>query len=435
MKMSIKRKVLLYRWLIFSVLAVAYFGAFFHRVCPSVVALDIQKDFGISAGLVGLLASAYFYSYAFIQFPAGLLSDSLGPRAAVSLFLLVGGVGSLLFGLAPDMPVAVLGRVMVGLGAGMIFAPTMKVVTQWFRTIEFARVNSIFLSVGGLGALFAAEPLAVLTGWIGWRVSFELIGVGTLLFTLSVWFLVRNRPQDLGWPSLAEIDPVYGKSLPPPQKIPLWEGARRVITEKYFWPVAIWNCLSMGCYFAFGGLWAGPYLVHVYGMSRAEAGGVLNMFAVGIVLGSPILAYASDRLLHTRKWMLTLGAVGLTVVLAVLLAFPVGLSRLTLHLLFFCFAAFALAPGVISITTTKELFPIEITGTSIGTMNLFPFLGGAVMQLLVGWMLDAYPKSEAGVYALDAYRAMLWVLMCAALVALAATLLIKETFPGLRKRA
>lgn len=433
--MRLNHRVFQYRWLVFSVLGVTYFSAFFHRVCPSVVALDIQQDFGISAGLVGLLSSAYFYSYAFIQFPAGLLSDSLGPRAAVSLFLLVGGVGSLLFGLAPDVAVAVLGRVMIGLGAGMIFAPMMKVISQWFRATEFARVNSIFLSVGGLGALVAAGPMALLTEWIGWRVSFELIGVGTLVFTLVVWGLVRNRPQDLGWPSIGEIDPVYGKSPLPPQEIPLWEGALQVVREKRFWPVVIWMFCSMGCCYAFGGLWAGPYLIHVYGMSRAEAGSILNMFAVGIVLGSPVMAYVSDRLAHSRKWVLTGASAGLVAVVTVLLVFPSGLCRSSLYVLFFCFSAFALAPVVISITTTKELFPVEITGTSIGTANVFPFLGTAVIQLLLGWILDTYPKSEAGVYPLDAYQSVLWVLLCGALVALAGTLLMKETFPGPQKQA
>jgi len=424
----LSRKVLRYRWLVFAVLAVAYFSAFFHRVSPSVVALDIQEEFGISAQLVGVLASAYFYSYAFIQFPAGLLSDSLGPRATVSVFLVVGSLGSLLFGLAPDLSLAMLGRVLIGFGAGMVFAPTMKVLSQWFRTIEFARVNSLFLAVGGIGALSAAEPLAFLQGWIGWRNSFELIGLGTILLAFVVWSVVRNRPQDLGWPSLAEIDPVYGKTLPSPKAISLWEGARRVITERYFWPVAVWSLASMGCYFAFGGLWAGPYLVHVYGMSRTEAGRILNMFALGIVVGSPLMAYMSDRLFRSRKKVLLLAAAGLVAVTAVLIAFPAGLPRPSLYVLFFCFSAFALAPGVISITATKELFPVEITGTSIGTVNLFPFVGGALMQLLIGWILDAYPRSAAGIYPLDAYRSMFGVLLCGALVGLISSVFVKETF-------
>ena len=48
---------------------------------------------------------------------------------------------------------------------------------------------------------------------------------------------------------------------------------------------------------------------------------------------------------------------------------------------------------VIGFTTTKELFPVEIAGTSVGTVNLFPFLGGAIFQPIVGRLLDAYPKA------------------------------------------
>jgi len=161
---DLRRKVLSYRWLIFVIMASIYFAAFFHRVCPAVIALDIQETFNISAELVGLLASAYFYGYAIIQFPAGLLSDSFGPRKSVTLFAIIGAVGSILFGLAPNIETALVGRVLVGLGAGMVFAPTMKILSSWFRVNEFTKMNAIFLATGGVGALSAAEPLALMTG-------------------------------------------------------------------------------------------------------------------------------------------------------------------------------------------------------------------------------------------------------------------------------
>ena len=248
---DLSRKVLSYRWLIFVIMASVYFTAFFHRVCPAVIALDIQETFNISAELVGLLASAYFYSYAIIQFPAGLLSDSFGPRKSVTLFTIIGAAGSILFGLAPNIETALVGRVLVGLGAGMVFAPTMKILSSWFRVNEFTKMNAIFLATGGVGALSAAEPLALITGWLGWRTAFDLFGAAALLFGVLLWFLVRDRPQDFGWPSLAQIDPVYGQSLAPRQQIGLWEGVRRVLGEKYFWPIAGWSFFSMGTFFFF----------------------------------------------------------------------------------------------------------------------------------------------------------------------------------------
>ena len=100
------KALLRYRWFIFLVLALAYFFVYFHRLSLPVVADDLVRDFQTTAGVMGLLGSMYFYCYALMQFPAGLLADSLGPRRTVSAFLLVAAAGSILFGLAPDIQTA-----------------------------------------------------------------------------------------------------------------------------------------------------------------------------------------------------------------------------------------------------------------------------------------------------------------------------------------
>jgi len=423
----------IYRWLIFSIMAIAYVGAFFHRGAPAVVALDIQESFGISAGLMGLLASAYFYSYAVVQFPAGLLSDSLGPRKTVSLFLIVGGVGSILFGLAPFLELSILGRVLVGLGAGMVFTPNMKILSEWFRVREFSRMNGLFLASGGLGALTAAAPLALVAGWVGWQISFAAIGCATLILAALVWLLVRDRPQDLGYPSLSQTDSSSARALPPTRAIPLRQGVRLVLTNPYFWPLAIWSFLSIGCNMAFGGLWAGPYLRHVYGLSRTEAGNVLNMLAVGIMVGSPLMSVASERIFMSRKKVLMISAAILVSAVTVLNLFPSGLPLVALYLVILVFSMFSIPPAVMSITSTKELFPLEITGTSVGTVNLFPFVGAAAMQLGMGWALDSYGGSGAAGYSVEAYSVVLKILWCAAFGALLCTFFMKETFPGYKR--
>jgi sugar phosphate permease len=76
----------------------------------------------------------------------------------------------------------------------------------------------------------------------------------------------------------------------------------------------------------------------------------------------------------------------------------------------------------------KELFPVEMAGTSTGMVNLFPFLGGAVFMPLLGRVLDAYPKSAAGGYSLEAYSMLLLILLGAAVISLICTFLMQETF-------
>lgn len=421
-------KLLRFRWSIFWVLATAYLFVYFHRLSLSVVANDIVRDFDTSAGVMGLLGSIYFYCYAAMQLPAGLLSDSIGPRKTVTVFLLVAAAGSILFGLAPDIYTAFGGRILVGFGVSMVFIPTMKILSQWFRAKEFASMAGILNAVGGVGALAATWLLALMTSSMGWRTSFVIIGCCTLFLVIMVWLVVRDRPQDRGWPSILAIENMENAGNAKPEEIGLMEGAKRVLSNKYFWPVAIWFFFDCGIFFGFGALWGGPYLMHVYGLSQGETGAVLSMIAYGMIVGSPLLGFVSDRVLKSRKkpFMICTGI--LTCLLLCLYLVPAGLPRPALYAVFFMLSVSASSIVVVGFTATKELFPVEIAGTSVGTVNLFPFLGGAVFMPFLGWILDLYPKTETGGYALEGYSALLLVLFISSVLALICTFFMKETW-------
>ena len=425
---NVAGKIMRFRWLIFIVLALAYLFVYFHRLSLSVVANDLIKDFKTTASVMGLLGSTYFYCYAFMQFPAGLLSDSLGPRKSVTFFLIIASAGSITFGFAPTIKIAFLGRVMVGLGVSMVFIPTMKILSRWFHPHEFAFMTGILNAVGGIGVLAATWLLAVMTLFFGWRVSFELIGCCTFIIVAMVWFIVRDRPEDKGWPSLGELDKEKGKVSGPVKQIPLLQGVRRVISDKYFWPVAIWFFFDCGIFFGFGALWGGPYLMDVYGMTRAQAGTVLSMIAWGMIIGSPPLGFISDKLMKSRKKPFILCNLVLVLELAFLSIYPAGLPRIALYIFFFVFSICASSVVIFGFTIIKELFPVEIAGTSTGMVNLFPFLGGAIFMPLLGRVLDAYPKSDAGGYSLEAYSMLILILLGSSVLSLICTFVTKETF-------
>ena len=419
-----------FRWLVFSILALAYFFVYFHRLSLSVVADHLVDDFNTTAGTMGLLGSIYFYCYAAMQLPAGLLSDSVGPRRTVTCFLVAASAGSILFGLAPNIETAFVGRILVGFGVSMVFIPTMKILSQWYFAHEFASMAGILNAVGGVGVMAATWLLALMTEAFGWRLSFELIGACTFLIVVLVWLLVRDRPQDKGWPAIAELDPKTGDAPAPTQTIALLAGMRQVLASRYFWPLALWFFFDCGIFFGFGGLWGGPFLMHVYGLSRESAGAVLSMIAWGMIIGSPFLGYLSDRVLKSRKKPFIGCTTILVIEMGLLYLFPTRFSLPMLYVVFFVFAVCASSIVVIGFTAAKELFPVEMAGTSVGTVNLFPFLGGAVFMPFLGWVLDAYPQNPAGGYALTAYSTLLLVLFVSAVIALGCTLLMKETFDG-----
>jgi sugar phosphate permease len=413
-------KTLRYRWLIFWILALSYVLVYFHRLCPAVVAVDMMRDLHAGGALLGLLSSAYFYPYAIMQLPAGLLSDSWGPRRTICLFFTVAFVGSLLLGLAPSLLWAIVGRSLVGLGVSMLFVPTMKTLAEWFRIREFATMTGILMAMGGIGTLTATTPLALLSTWIGWRLSFVVVGIITLLLAILVWLFVRDRPADFGWPSPSE------PSGPTPPAVGLLEGMKRVITDPRFWPIAIWFFFDCAVFFSFGGLWGGPYLMQVYGFSKAQAGQILSMLAIGMIVGSPMLSFLSNRVFQGRKPVLVLSSFVLLCLTALLAFYTEELPLAGLYLICLGLGIFSSAIVVIGFTTTKELFPVQIAGTSTGLVNIFPFAGGAVFQPLLGYLLESHGRVK-GAFTLAGYEQAFLLLFFCGLIAFLASLRLQET--------
>jgi sugar phosphate permease len=415
-----------YRWAVFGVLAAAYFLVYFHRLSLSVVADALMTEFSTSAAVIGLLGSVYFYCYAVMQLPAGLLADSVGPRKTVAFFLLIAALGSMLFGFSRTIEMAFLGRFLVGLGAAMVFIPTMKILSQWFRPREFAFMAGLLNAVGGAGVMAATWLLAVMTMRMGWRISFEMIGAVTLALVPACWLIVRDRPENMG---LTPMINSTGTRTDP--EFTLIQGLRQVLSNRYFWPVALWFFFDCGIFFGFGALWSGPYLMQVYGLTREETGALLAMIAWGMIIGSPLLGVASDRWLKSRKKPFILCGCGLITVILALYLYS-EFSKPALYLIFFVLSVCSSAIVAIGFTTTKELFPIAIAGTSVGMVNVFPFLGGAVYMPLLGWILDSHAATGSGAHTAAGYSAMLMFLLISAGGALVCACFMKETMPPLR---
>jgi sugar phosphate permease len=410
-----------YRWLIFIILAFGYILVYFHRLCPAVLAVDMMRDLKSTGALTGLLGAAYFYPYALMQLPAGLLSDSWGPRNTITLFFVVAFVGSLVLGWANSVFLAIVGRTLVGLGVAMLFVPTLKILAEWFQAREFALMTGILMALGGVGSLSAATPLAWLSDWIGWRLSFVTVGVFTLVLAVLVYFFVRNRPSDMGWPS-----PTEHAASPDLEEIGLMQGVRRVIGCAAFWPLACWFFFELAIFFAFGGLWGGPFLAHIYDMERGQAARILSMMAIGMIIGSPCLSYASNNIFKGRKPVLIICSV-MTLIQTGFLAFYTDrLSVPGLYLLCFGFGVFTSAIVVIAFTNNKELFPVQMAGTATGLINLFPFAGGAVFQPVLGGILEHYGR-VGDRFTLQGYQSAFLVLFLCALIALVASFFLRET--------
>ncbi|MBP2640288.1 MAG: major facilitator superfamily 1 [Firmicutes bacterium] len=392
------------RWYIYGILCLGYFLVYFHRVSTAVVAPELTEAFGLTAASLGLLSSAYFYPYALAQIPSGILTDYLGPRKTVTFFILVAAIGAFLFGTASTYSWAIVGRSLVGLGVAFIYIPVMKILAEWFRQHEFATLTGLLLSVGNIGALSAAAPLSLLVGAAGWRNSFIYIGAVTVILAIGCWLIIRNKPQDMGLPTVYDID----GSAPPAgstDSLTLKESMKLIVSNRNFWLLSLWYFVFYGTVMGFQGLWATPYLIDTQSLAKPAAIQILTYIALGMICGCPLSGYLSDRVLHSRKKVLIIGTVLYT--FSWLLLIVISNSQPAfIPYLFFAMGFFG-GFFVVIYAWFKELMPSKIVGTAIGAMNFFPFVGGAIFQQIMGSIIGSYQRIN-GAYPLDAYINSFW---------------------------
>jgi sugar phosphate permease len=420
-----RRAFLRSRRRVFLVLVAAYVTVFFHRMAPGVVAEDLARAFETSGVALGALAAAYYYVYTAMQLPSGVLADTLGPRKTVALGSLVAGVGSVLFALAPDFDQAVIGRLLVGLGVSVVFVGLMKSNAVWYADREYGRISGLTLLLGNLGSVLAAGPLALLLTAVTWREAFVGVGAASLVLAVMSWVWVRNRPEDLGFPSLREQE---GLRPHAPRSRHWLRDLATVLGRREIWPGFWVNFGLTGTLFAFAGLWGVPLMHDLHGLPRTEASIYTTVTLGAFALGSFKAGWLSDRI-GRRKPVILGGALlscGAWLGL-ILLPWGPGWSGILLYgLLGLCAGGF-----VVTYAVAKEQLPQGVSGMGIALVNTGLFLGAALMQPAFGWVLDlgwdGTLVDGARAYRAADYRNGLWLSLAAAGLALVAAARVRET--------
>lgn len=414
------------RWTVFLLLVLSYMSVYFHRMAPGVVSSDLMQTFATSGAALGSLAAMYYYVYTAMQIPAGVLADTLGPRLAVSIGALVAGMGSIVFGLAPDFDTAALGRLLVGLGVSVVFVGLMKSNTVWFAERSYGLVSGLTLLLGNLGSILAAGPLALLLGLFDWREVFVTAGILSLGLAILTWLLVRNTPEDAGFPSIRAQ-----QGLPPdaPRQHHWLRELRIVILHLPVWPGFWVNFGIAGSLFAFAGLWGVPLMRDVHGLDRDGAALYTTAALLGFALSSLAAGWLSDRM--GRRKPVIVGAAALSVaswLAMIYLPWGPGISGFALY------AALGLAAGgfVVGYAAAKEVLPPAVSGMAIALVNTGLFLGAAIMQPAFGWAMDldwdGTLTNGVRIYAWADYRNGLWLSAGFTLLALLASLRVRETY-------
>lgn len=388
---------------IVATLATSYVASHFFRAANVTIGLDLMRDLAIGPEALGALTGAFFFGFSAMQIPCGFLFDRYGPRRTVSGMLLLAVVGAAIFTLAPSWPILLTGRALMGAGFGVMLIGSMVVISRWFPSDRFSTLSGIVLSIGLMGNLLATTPLAWGTELIGWRGVFGIVVVFAALAAIAVWLVVRDAPP--GHPFLVRK---------PETPAELLQGLGEVLRNPRLPFILVLNFCNYACSFTVQGLWGGPFLREVHGLTRIEAGNVLLGAVVAYQCG--MLTFGPlDRLLDTRKWIAVTGTSVIAIILATLALWgqpPLGLAIAAIVAI-----GFFSASSTMIMTHGRAIFPDRLIGRGMATMNTSVMLGVACMQSLSGLILGAFVPLADGTRSELAYRTLFGVMSVVLLVA------------------
>lgn len=414
-----KAAAMLLPWLMWGLGALFYCYGFFQRVAPSVMVEELMRDFAVGAAITGTLSSLYFYTYAGLQIPIGLMLDKYGPRLMLTIAGLLGAAGAFAFSASETLMPAYLGRALIGIGAAVSWVGTLKLASSWFPPNRFALLTGLTMALGMAGAVGGQVPLAAAVATFGWRGTMAGAAALAGLLAAAVWLIVRDMPKS----TTATAQPAER-----PAGHGVLSGLKMAMAEPQTWWTALFGALLAAPMLSFAGLWGVPYMVQEYGLTRPAAATATSLMLIGWGIGSPLVGWVTDRVSRRRLPMIVTSGASLTLTLLWLYA---GLPLWLVYGLLFLTGIFA-GGMILTFATAREHNPIWAAGSTLALVNMAVMSTGAIFQPLIGWLLDLQWDGTAiegaRVYSGAAYATALAVLPACQILSLLGALKVRETF-------
>lgn len=355
-----------------------YFLSYLYRTVNAVLAPHIAADIVLDAGALGLMTGMYLLAFGSVQLPLGILLDRFGPRRVEAGLLLFAAAGAALFALAEQAGALILGRALVGLGVSACLMAAIKANVQFFPPRRLALVNGIILFAGGLGAVAATKPVQLALGLTDWRGIFWILAVLTLAMAAVLFVTVPDKP---------------GASV----SVPLAQQLRDVVgicADPAFVRVMPATGIALGSFMAVQGLWAGPWLRDVAGLSSDAVASALLMMAAGMAAGYLVWGALSDALGRRGVPILAVAWFGMAWYLLSTLAMAAGWGgRPGLLSASFGFSGASMS---LCYVVVAQLVPPHKSGRATTTLNLIIFACAFAVQWGLGVVINLWPKLEGG---------------------------------------
>ncbi len=372
---------------VLGLLCVMYLITYVDRVNIATAASAIRTELGLNNFQLGLVFSAFAYTYLLFQVFGGWVGDRFGPRKTLFVCGVIWASATILTGLAGSLLTLFLVRVMLGVGEGATFPVATRAMQSWTRPIRRGFAQGITHAFARFGNAATPPLVAWLMALVTWRGSFVALGCVSLVWVLVwVWYF-RDTPADHRGmpPEMLEPLPNHGRPLAVQRpKVPWGPLTRRMmpVTVVYFcYGWTLWLYLN----------WLPSFFLNEYKMDIRQSALFASAVFLAGVGGDIVGGEVSDRILHrtgdlkkARRNVIMVGFLGsFLFLLPMFVVRDVTIITLSLGAAFF-FAEIVIGP--------MWSIPMDIagkySGTASGLMNSGSALAAIVSPLVFGYVAD-----------------------------------------------
>ncbi len=401
-------------WIVWGIATLYFFYDYMQQVAPGAMVTELASHFNAGTASIGLISSVYFYSYAVMQIPIGMMADRFGPHRPLALAAILSCSAGALFTFTATPAEAVGVRIVLGAATGFSFVSCLKLVDNWFPPQKFATMVGLTNIIGMSGAVMGEAPLTESVNRFGWENTLLSIAAFGAIITLLIILLIKDQPENGQQHKIS------------PDKTPTLPILIQILRTPSAWFNAVYAATINMVYTGFGALWGTVFISKLYNISTTEASFMVSMIFIGAIPGSFFFGWFSDRIGKRGIPMIMASAGGLICMAAVVYVpqVPYEFMFVLMLLLGFCCAG-----NVVAYAFGNDISPKGADGISLGFVNTFLIGGSALAQPIIGWLLQLHSQGTAGMGLME-FRLSLSVLVLAKALALSSALIIHKLKPN-----
>jgi MFS transporter, ACS family, D-galactonate transporter len=378
------------RWVpILALIAVGTMINYLDRTVLGIAAPFLTRDLGLTAAQMGLVFSAFSWSYALLQIPGGIFLDRFGTRLTYFIAVVFWSLFTALMAAARSLNGLIATRIGVGVFEAPCFPANSRVLATWFPQRERARANAVYSFGQYVGLGFLSVPLFWITQRVGWRGLFIVVGMLGVVFGVVWWLLYRN-PAESASVNQAELDYIEagggGEYKGEPVRFK-WSHIRRLLGKRQIVGASIgqFGGNSTQVFFV---TWFPTYLVTARGMTFIQAGFMTSLPYIGASIGVILGGLISDAILKrtgsanlARKLPIVSGMLLASTIVAANYV-PAGNNAAVILVMSIAF--FGQGMTNLGWTVVSDVAPKKLIGLTAGIFNLSANLAGIVTPLVIG---------------------------------------------------